>query len=253
MNEQPDIIVNNLGKIFRNGKKTVTVLDSISFNVVRGHFLSIIGPSGCGKTTLLRILAGLIKPTTGSVQLAPDRVEAGVAYIPQTSMLLPWRNLVQNASIGIELKGPLSAARVERICGEIDQYGLGGFEKSLPAELSGGMAQRVAIIRALESRPRILFCDEPFSAIDFVTRLYLNTRFKFMCRVQGITMVFVTHNIEEAIFLGDEVAVMSGRYARIIKTYKPQLSIGAEDAVECKQSPEFGRLFVQLWEDLKNE
>lgn len=252
MGDPIDIIVENLGKTFHNAGESVAAIESVSFTVPRGCFLSIVGPSGCGKTTLLRILAGLLEPTAGSVQLAPDRVRAGVAYIPQTSMLLPWRTLLQNAALGIELKGSLSAARVDRIEAEIHRYGLGGFERSLPTELSGGMAQRAAVVRALESRPHILFCDEPFSAIDFVTRLSLNTRFKYMCRVQGITTVFVTHNIEEAIFLGDEVAVMSGRPSRIVARYEPQLSVGSEDAVKCRKSPEFAELFVQIWKDLSN-
>lgn len=245
-----DIIVEDLGKAYRTGNDTLTVLDSLSFSVNRGRFLSIVGPSGCGKSTLLRLLAGLAEPTHGSVWLAPEQVKAGVAYIPQSALLLPWRTLLQNAAMGLELKGTLDSARVERISAEIGRYGLGGFERSIPSELSGGMAQRVSVIRALESRPRLLFCDEPFSAIDFVTRLSLNTRFKYMCRIQDITTVFVTHNIEEAIFLGDDVAVMSGRPARIVATYQPELSIGSEDAVECRKSPEFAEYFSQIWKDL---
>jgi NitT/TauT family transport system ATP-binding protein len=114
------------------------------------------------------------------------------------------------------------------------------------------MSQRVALIRALESKPHILFCDEPFSAIDFVTRLSLTTRFKKMCRVENITTVFVTHNIEEAIFLGDKVVVMSGLPGRIVATYSPTFSTGGEDAVECRRAPEFGELFVKIWKDLGN-
>lgn len=247
-----DITAQNVGMVFHSGENSVTAIDSINLSVQQGRFLSIVGPSGCGKTTLLRILAKLLEPTTGSVQLAADRVKAGVAYIPQASMLLPWRTLLQNAALGSELKRSLSKDRVHRIVEEIERYGLGGFERSLPTELSGGMAQRVAVVRALESRPHILFCDEPFSAVDFVARLSLNTRFKYMCGVHGITVVFVTHNIEEAIFLGDEVAVMSGRPSRIVATYEPHLSIGNEDAVECRKSPEFADLFIKIWGDLSN-
>lgn len=251
MKDEIDIIAQNVGKVFRNGDTSVNAIDSVSLSVQRGRFLSIVGPSGCGKTTLLRILAKLLEPTTGSVELALDRVKSGVAYIPQAAMLLPWRTLLQNAALGSELKGSLNKARIDRIEEQIEHYGLGGFERSLPAELSGGMAQRVAVVRALESRPHILFCDEPFSAVDFVTRLSLNTKFKYLCSIQGITVVFVTHNIEEAIFLGDEVAVLSGRPSRIVQTYEPHLSIANEDAVECRKSPEFAELFIQIWKDLK--
>ena len=247
-----DVDVRNLTKVFQRGSESLIAVQDVSFSVPRGGFLSIVGPSGCGKTTLLRMVAGLLERTSGEVFLDPEREKEGVAFIPQASVLLPWRTLLQNVTLGMELKGSLSITGIERVRSEIEKYGLGGFEDSLPSELSGGMAQRVAVIRALESRPRILFCDEPFSAIDFVTRLELNTRFKFMCRVQAITTVFVTHNIEEAIFLGDEVVVMSNRPARTVVTYTPHLSVGSENAVECRKSPEFATLFQKIWKDLRN-
>jgi NitT/TauT family transport system ATP-binding protein len=200
----------------------------------------------------LKILAKLLVPTKGEVWIDPSQLKGGIAYVPQSPLLFPWRTLLQNASLGLELKGQLNSAGLERIKSMIEKYGLRGFEQSVPTELSGGMAQRVALIRALESKPRILFCDEPFSAIDFVTRLSLTTHFKFLCSVDKITTVLVTHNIEEAIFLGNKVIVMSGRPGRIIATHHPKLSVGSEDAVECRRAPEFGQLFVQIWKELKD-
>lgn len=247
-----DVKAVDLTKVFDRDGSPLTVIDDVSFEVKRGDLLSIVGPSGCGKTTLLRMLAGLLSPTSGQILLNPDRERSGVALIPQSAVLLPWRTLLQNATLGMEIAGRCSAASLERVRYQIEAFGLAGFENSLPEELSGGMAQRVAVIRALESQPRILFCDEPFSAIDFVGRLELNTRFKYMCKVQGITTIFVTHNIEEAIFLGDEIIVMSARPARIVSAYSPKLSIGSDDAVECRKSPEFADLFQQIWRDLKN-
>jgi NitT/TauT family transport system ATP-binding protein len=247
-----DVRAINLTKVFERDGKPLTVIDNVSFEVKRGELVAIVGPSGCGKTTLLRILAGLVKPTSGEVVLDPEREQSGVALIPQSAVLLPWRTLLQNATLGMEIAGRCSAAALERVHSRIEAFGLMGFENSLPEELSGGMAQRVAVIRALESQPRILFCDEPFSAIDFVGRLDLNTRFKYMCVVQGITTVFVTHNIEEAIFLGDKIIVMSSRPAHIVSNYRPQLSVGSDDAVECRRSPEFADLFQRIWRDLKN-
>src|SRR5215213_545734 len=240
-----DIVAIDVSMAFNRGNEKLVVLDSVSLTVVRGSFLSIVGPSGCGKTTLLRILAKLLIPTDGEVWIDPGQVKEGLAYVPQSPLLLPWRTLLQNASLGLELKGKLDPGKVERIKEQIEDFGLSGFEESITTELSGGMAQRAALIRALESKPRILFCDEPFSAIDFVTRLSLTTKFKFQCSVKKMTTVFVTHNIEEAIFLGDQVAVMSGRPGKIVATHSPNLSIGAQDAVECRQSPEFGQLFFQ--------
>ena len=252
MQSVADVEVKDLRMVFNREGEDLPVVDNVSLSVQRGSFLSIVGPSGCGKTTLLRMLAGLLKPTSGTVTLNPEREKQGVAFIPQAAQLLPWRTLLQNAVLGMELKGPVLPAGIDRVRSAIEEYGLKGFESSLPAELSGGMAQRVAVIRALESCPRILFCDEPFSQIDFVTRLELNTRFKKMCRVQAITTVFVTHNIEEAIFLGDTVVVMSDRPTSILKTYAPHLSIGSENAVECRKSLEFPELFQQIWKDLRN-
>ncbi|MCH7575219.1 MAG: ATP-binding cassette domain-containing protein [Candidatus Marinimicrobia bacterium] len=253
MREHIDIVAENLGKTFSNGTKHLIAIENVAIEVGRGKLFCIVGPSGCGKSTLLRLLIGLLEPTTGKVILDLDRRNKGIAYVQQTASLLPWRTVLQNALLGAELKGPLNSTIVERIKNGIREYGLAGFEQSMPPELSGGMRQKVDIIRAIESRPKILFCDEPFSAIDFVTRLELSTRFKKMCRVHGITTVFVTHNIEEAIFLGDEIVVMSGRPGRIISKYIPALSIGSEDAVKCRESPEFSDLFFKIWKDLGNE
>lgn len=252
MTTESDIVAKDVGMVFTRKGGSLIVLDSVNLTVNRGSLVAVVGPSGCGKSTLLRILAKLLPPSKGEVWIEPKQLQGGIAYVPQSPLLLPWRTLLQNASLGLELKGQLNAAGLERIKSSIDRYGLSGFEQSVPTELSGGMAQRVALIRALESSPRILFCDEPFSAIDFVTRLSLTTQFKFMCRVKNITTVLVTHNIEEAIFLGDTVIVMSGRPGRIIATHHPKLSIGSEDAVECRRAPEFSQLFVQIWKELKD-
>jgi len=247
-----DIKVTDLKKIFIKGIDQLIALEDVSFSVERGKLFCIVGPSGCGKTTLLRILAGLNEPTDGKFWLDPERVALGIAYIQQSPQLLPWRTLLQNAALGAELKKAISPTSIGRIQHEISEYGLEGFENSMPSELSGGMKQRADIIRALESRPNILLCDEPFSAIDFVTRLSLNTKFKKMCRIHGITTVFVTHNIEESIFLADEIAVMSGRPGRIVAGYTPKLSKHSEDAVRCRESPEFSDLFLRIWEDLRD-
>ena len=252
MEQANAVTAKDIGMMFKRGGEDLTVLDSIKLEVGLGSLVTIVGPSGCGKSTLLKILAKLLVPTKGEVWIEPKQLKDGIAYVPQSPLLLPWRTLLQNASLGIELKGQLSSGGLQRIKSRIEAYGLSGFEQSLTTELSGGMAQRVALIRALESKPRILFCDEPFSAINFVTRLSLTTEFKKMCGVENITTVLVTHNIEEAIFLGDKVIVMSGRPGRIIATHHPYLSIGSHDAVECRKAPEFSQLFVQIWEELKD-
>ena len=245
-----DIVISDLTAGYKSHNGELLVLDRVSLSVPRGEMCCIVGPSGCGKSTLLRATLGLIPHTSGDVQLSKDRVEEGVAFVQQNCPLLPWRTALQNASLGAEIRCRLTPVIVGRIRRRLGELGLSGFENNLIAELSGGMRQRVAIARALEGRPALLLCDEPFSAIDFVGRLALSSKFKYLCRVRGITTLFVTHNIEEAIFLGDSVVVMSGRPGRVKNVYQPHLTVGSEDAVKCRQDPMFPQLFQRIWADL---
>jgi ABC-type nitrate/sulfonate/bicarbonate transport system ATPase subunit len=245
------VSAHNVGLRFMSEEGALQVLEKVSLQVEHGQLACIVGPSGCGKTSLLKLLVGLLKPSEGTIYVDPALLKGGAAYVQQSAPLLPWRTMLQNAALGLEVRSELTQARRQFLEALISEFGLKGFESSATSALSGGMKQRVAVIQALASKPRLLFCDEPFSAIDFVTRLELNTRFKFMCSVEAITTIFVTHNIEEAIFLGDVIFVMSGRPGRIVETYYPALSIGGEDAVRCRESPEFATLFMKIWSDLK--
>jgi NitT/TauT family transport system ATP-binding protein len=200
---------------------------------------------------LLRVLLGLVPATSGTVWISPDRRSQGTAYIPQSSSLLTWRTVIQNAALGSEVKRHLDRAHLQFVKDKLKEYGLSDFQNTAWSALSGGMRQKVALLCALTSRPQLLFCDEPFSAIDFVTRLDMNTEFKKMCMIYGNTTIFVTHNIEEAIFLGDQVAVLSPRPGRIINIYDVSLSIDPHDAVKCRRSPEFDTLFFRIWQDLR--
>lgn len=246
-----DIEVSAIEMKFNNHGSLIDVLDNVTFKVARGDLVCIVGPSGCGKSTLLRIILKLLPQTAGEIKVDARRLNEGVAYVQQGSSLLPWRTLLQNACLGAEIREGLTTVVVDRIKSEVKRYGLAGFEGHLFSELSGGMRQRTDIIRALESRPKLLFCDEPFSAVDFVTRLSLSTRFKQMCKIGGITTLFITHNIEEAIFLGDEILVMSKRPGRIVSRHRPSFSSERQDAVELRQSPEFGCLFRTIWSELE--
>jgi NitT/TauT family transport system ATP-binding protein len=256
----------------------LAVLSDISFTVQARRFTCIVGPSGCGKTTLLRLLLGLDTPSSGQILVNAEAQKDGIAYIPQKSLLLPWRTALQNVCLGLEAKGPLQfpnrqtmslqayakarwramkasrigKASLDYLLPLMGRYGLGGFENAYPSELSGGMEQRVSILRAFARNPRILVCDEPFSAVDFVTRLKLNSEFRDLCVTSGTTVVFVTHNIEEALFFADDLLVLSGRPGRIVERYKPQYSIGRHDPVEVRKDPEFGRLFSDVWHKLES-
>jgi len=250
MADAHDIVVSDLTVIYDTRGRVVQALDHVSLCVARGQMCCVVGPSGCGKSTLLRAILGLVSPASGTVYVDPGRVRDGMAFVQQDCPLLPWRTALQNACLGAEIRGDLNTVIVDRVKRQLADLGLSGFEGNLAAELSGGMRQRVAIARALESRPGLLFCDEPFSAVDFVGRLALSSQFKYMCRVRGITTVFVTHNIEEAIFLGDIIVVLTGRPGRVKRVYRPQLSVGSEDAVKCREAPEFSELFQSIWRDL---
>jgi ABC-type nitrate/sulfonate/bicarbonate transport system ATPase subunit len=250
--DQDDIRIADISVSYTSSNGVVPALEHISMAVRRGEMCCIVGPSGCGKSTLLKAILGLVPYQQGTIDLNKSRLREGIAFVQQDCPLLPWRTAMQNACLGAEIKDSLNSAVVGRVQRTLIDLGLSGFENNFMSELSGGMRQRVAIARALESCPALLFCDEPFSAVDFVGRLALTSKFKYLCRVGGITTVFVTHNIEEAIFLGDTVVVMTGRPGRIKRIYRPELSIGSEDAVKCRKSPEFPMLFQNIWTDLED-
>jgi ABC-type nitrate/sulfonate/bicarbonate transport system ATPase subunit len=269
-----DIDVKGVSKRFGD----LAVLSEISFQVRSRGFTCIVGPSGCGKTTLLRLLLGLDVPSAGEITINADAHKEGIAYIPQKSLLLPWRTALQNVCLGLEAKERkriakakntrwvdfvrerrrsrrdlrITKASLDYLLPLMARYGLGGFENAFPSELSGGMEQRVSILRAFARNPRILICDEPFSSVDFVTRLKLNSEFRDLCVTSGTTVVFVTHNIEEALFFADDLLVLSGRPGRIVQTYNPRFTIGRHDPVEVRKDPEFSRLFGEVWRELES-
>jgi NitT/TauT family transport system ATP-binding protein len=246
-----DIAASAISKVFQGPRGEHRVLDSISLEICRGEFVSIVGPSGGGKTTLLRILSGLDTPTQGAVRLDLSRVSEGMALVEQSALLLPWRTLLQNAALGLELREGLAPANLKRVHDLIFDFGLEAFEAYRPDQLSGGMRQRVAVIRALAPKPRILFCDEPFSSVDFVQRLSLNAEFRSRCSVEGITTVFVTHNIDEAIFLGHRVIVLGKNPGTIVGEHLVPDSISEAGPVACRHLPEFTTLFASIWKELR--
>jgi NitT/TauT family transport system ATP-binding protein len=194
------------------------VLDAVSFTVDEGEFVCVVGPSGCGKTTLLRIIGGLEPPTKGHITMDGEPLKKkDIGFVFQEYALLPWRTVIENIEFGLELRGIDKTERKRRAMELIELVGLEGFERSFPKELSGGMKQRVGIARALAVNPKILLMDEPFASLDAQTRNKMQEEVLRVWEKTRKTVIFVTHSVDEAVFLADKVVVLSRRPAKICK------------------------------------
>lgn len=212
------IKVVGLTKAYGSGGDALVVLDELDFTVDRGEFLVVLGPSGCGKSTLLGLLDGLIEPTAGEIRIDGDPVtgpRTDTAMVFQSFQLLPWRTVRDNVAIGLEIQGLAESERYSRADEWIERVGLEGFEEAYPGELSGGMQQRVGLARALVVDPELLLMDEPFGALDAQTRDRLQTELLQLWEQRRSTVVFITHDIDEAIHLADRVLVLSTKPATI--------------------------------------
>jgi NitT/TauT family transport system ATP-binding protein len=218
--------VDNVSKQYSGQDGPVQALEDVSFGVEDGEFVCIVGPSGCGKTTLFRIIAGLESATSGEVYLSGERVEEptpNMGVVFQEYHLFPWRTVRGNVAFGLEKQGTPKAERRERVDHLIDLVGLEGFSESYPKELSGGMKQRVAIARALAADPELLLMDEPFGAVDAQTREMLQNELLDIWRETEKTVLFVTHDVEEAVKLADRIVVMAKEPGRIRETVEVDL------------------------------
>jgi NitT/TauT family transport system ATP-binding protein len=218
--------IRGLTKNFADSDNELKVLERIDCAIRNGEFVSLVGPSGCGKTTLLRIIAGLDTATSGELWLADrilNRADARVGLVFQEFALFPWRRLIDNIDIGLEIQGAPKTQRRAEAMKYVRSFGLEGFENRYPKELSGGMKQRVAIARTLIANPQIVLMDEPFGSLDSQTR---NTMQNFLLKIwaeRNDTVLFVTHNVDEAVYLSDRIVVFSPRPARILNVFDVKL------------------------------
>jgi NitT/TauT family transport system ATP-binding protein len=236
--------------------ETVALRD-LNLTIRDGEFCSIVGPSGCGKSTLLAIISGLLQPTEGQILVDGARVRGPnerVGILLQKDHLFEWRTVLQNAELGLEIRGRGTAEARRRAHKLLESYGLGGFENSYPYQLSGGMRQRVALIRTLATDPDVLLLDEPFSALDYQTKLILERDVLRIIREQRKTALLVTHDIEEAVSMSDRVIVLSGRPAQVKNIYDIALTIAAERTpLNARDAAEFRTYCKSIWEDLDIE
>ena len=248
------LVVDDIVMRFGSAEDGVTALDNVSFTVAPGEFLAVIGPSGCGKSTLFNIIGGLLGGYDGRVAVAGEKVygpHASIGMVFQEESTFPWRNVVDNVAFPLEIAGMPKRERIERARHFVSMVGLDGFEKRYPAELSGGMRQRVSMARTLASEPKILLMDEPFAALDEQTRLLLGDKVLQIQQQLNQTMLLITHNITEAVQLADRILVMTYRPGRVkrmvdIKLPRPRTS-------EIVSSEAFGRYVAQIWADLREE
>lgn len=227
-----------------------TVLQNVSFEVKEGEFIAIIGPSGCGKSTLLNIICGLIDAKCGNRVISP---ETSIGYMLQHDHLFEWRTIFENVTLGLEIQNKMTPENMDYVLSLLTSYGLIDFKDKKPSELSGGMKQRAALIRTLALHPDILLLDEPFSALDYQTRLMVSSDIGRLIRHTNKTAILVTHNLSEAISLADRVLVLSKRPSSIRKDVRIHLTLPDDSLLGYRRAPEFQDYFNEMWELLIDE
>tara|TARA_B100001996_G_scaffold380896_1_gene369263 strand:+ start:462 stop:1262 length:801 start_codon:yes stop_codon:yes gene_type:complete len=246
--------IENLSLVFETNDGPVHALNEIDLDINKGDFVSLIGPSGCGKTTLLRVIADLQEPTSGSILVNDKssetaRMERDYGYVFQSPALFPWRTISGNIGLPLEIMGFEKKDRIERIKKNLELVNLSGFENKFPWQLSGGMQQRASIARALSFDPELLLMDEPFGALDEIVRDHLNEQLLDLWRKTEKTVVFVTHSIPEAVFLSTHIVVMSPRPGRIFDIIESPLKRDRDLSV--REKPEFLKIAQRVRDGLR--
>ena len=245
--------IRNISKKYQAKNGEIEALNNISFKVEEGEFVSIIGPSGCGKSTLLSIIAGLEDKTSGAVYIDGEKLIGNspiMGYMLQKDNLLEWRTIYKNVLLGLEIRHIKNKENIEYVNQLLKKYNLYEFKDKYPNQLSGGMRQRVALIRTLAVRPRILLLDEAFSALDYQTRINVTKDIYKILKAENITALIVTHDISEAISMSDRIIVLTKRPATIKQIHKIEFDIPNRTPLNCRESPKFSKYFDTLWKEL---
>lgn len=243
----------NVGLKYHTLEGEITALENVNLRVEEEEFVSIVGQSGCGKSTLLSLISGLLKPTTGEVLIGGEPVQGPspkVGYMLQQDYLYEWRTILDNALLGLEIRRMKTPERVQEVKQMLQDYGLGGFESYYPNQLSGGMRQRVALIRTLAVQPNVLLLDEPFSALDYQNRLSVGEEVVRILRERRKTVIMVTHDISEAISMANRVIVLTPRPGTIKSEHRIRMCDEGLTPLQTREHPEFRRYFTAIWKEL---
>lgn len=240
------IEINNLSKMYFNKKGEILALDDVTLTVNEGEFLVIVGPSGCGKSTLLNIIGGIDNKSNGKIVVNKN---AKVGYMLQTDCLFPWLTILDNATLGLRLNKLLTKENIDYVKSLLKNYGLSEFMDSYPSSLSGGMKQRVALIRTLALKPDILLLDEPFSALDYQTRLQVSDDVYKIIKKEKKTVIMITHDVSEACSIGDRVVILSDRPAKVKKIIDIKLT-DKSSPINNRKCKEFSAYYEMIWKEI---
>ncbi len=242
--------IDNINLCYQTPQREQLAVKDVSLRVEKGQFVSIVGPSGCGKSTLLSCIAGLQRPTHGKILLGGQEVcgiRSDIGYMFQSDNLLPWRTIYKNVILGLEIQNKLTPSHIEYARELLKKYGLWEFKDSFPSGLSGGMRQRVALIRTLSVKPELLLLDEAFSALDYQTRVSVSRDVYNILKAEGKTMIMVTHDIPEAVSMSDVVVVLTARPATVRRVVRPDFG-PVRDPVAVRGHADFQLYYNQIWE-----
>ena len=238
--------VKNLRKTYHTKNNEILAVDNFSFNLKKGEFVAIVGPSGCGKSTILSILCGLDNASSGKIEIDKS---LKFGYMLQGDNLFDWRTIYKNCLLGLELENNLTKENLNYVNNLLDTYGLKDFKKAYPHNLSGGMRQRVSLIRTLATKPDILFLDEPFSALDYQTRLAVSDDVYKIIKKEKKSAIMVTHDLSEAISMADRVVVLTSRPSTIKNIYEIKLT-NKGTPIQNRKAKEFANYYDKIWKDI---